>query len=157
MPLTTTARQTPNGIRLEDGYRSLVAFDRDPNIELWEIEVKPPGIDGGDQINTTTMHNTTWRSMASRALMTLTESTIKFAYDPLLYTAVIALCNREGAITQIFPDGSTLDYYGYLKRVEFDPLVEGTFPTGTATIVPTNVDPITRAEVAPVVTAVLGT
>ena len=154
---TLTARQDPAGIKLKDGYKSVYAFNRDPDISLWEMEVGPPGMDGGDAIETSTMHNDIWRTMAARALKTLTESTFTFAYDPAVYTQLNNLINEEGSITQHFPDGSTLTFYGYLRVVEFDPLVEGEMPTGTATVTPTNQDPVTGAEEGPVVASVAGT
>lgn len=152
-----TTRVTPVGIMLEDGFSSKIAFERDPNISLWEKSMKPPGADGGDSIEQTTMHNLVYRTMASRALITLTESTGKCAYDPQVYDQIIALINREGAITQHFSDGSKLSYFGFLKSFEPDELQEGTQPEASFTITPTNRDPITKVEQGPVVTSVAGT
>lgn len=152
-----TARVSPSGIRLDDGFRCVKTFATDPNIEIWEKGNKPPGWDGGDAIETSTMHNTEFRTMASRALKTLTESTVRFAYDPSCYTAFEDLINLETTITDTFPDGSTLAYYGFLKDVEFDELVEGEQPEGTATIVPTNWDPVNRVEAGPALASVAGT
>ncbi len=41
--------------RLDDGYQTLIEFAENPAIKLWEKSVTPPGIDGGDAIDTTTM------------------------------------------------------------------------------------------------------
>lgn len=157
MPLTSTTRQTPAGIKLDDGFACKVAFARDPDVSLWEKAVKPPGIDGGDPIDTSTMFNTVYRTMASRSLKTLTPMNFKAAYDPAVYPQLIELINAEGAITVHFPDGSKLDFYGYLKSFEPDELVEGQQPEASVMIVPTNADPVTRAEVAAVMTSVAGT
>jgi hypothetical protein len=54
-----TARVDPTGIKLDDGYRTLVTFATDPNIEFWEKSVTPPGLDGGDALETKTIHNHT--------------------------------------------------------------------------------------------------
>lgn len=157
MPPATTARATPAGIRLTDGHSTKIAFAADPDVSFWEMSVKPPGIDGGDAVQTTTMHNTTWRTMASRQLKTLTECTGEAAYDPNVVNNVNALINVETSITVRFPDGSTLDFYGFLKSVEFNDITEGNMPTLNYTIVPTNQDPTTGAEAAPVLTSVAGT
>lgn len=154
---SATVRVAPSGIKLKDGFSTKVTFATDTNLEIWEKTVKPPGIDGGDAIDQTTMHNTTWRTMAARQLKTLTEASSKFAYDPSCYTAFIALINVETTITKTFPDGSTLAFYGFLKMVEFDDLAEGTQPEGTMTIVPTNFDPTNKVEAGPTITSVAGT
>jgi len=154
---TPTTRQDPGGIYLKDGYRSLITIGVDPDLSLWEIGVKPPGMDGGDAINTTTMHNDTYRTMAHRALKTLTESTFRFAYDPAVYSQLESQINVDTTITQRFPDGSTLAYYGFLQKAEFDELVEGEMPTGTATVCPTNFDHVNKVEASPAVASVAGT
>lgn len=153
-----TARQDPTGIMMTDGYRSLITFATDPDIELWEKgPIGAPGIDGGEAIETTTHHNDTYRTMASRALRTLTEFTFEFGYDPTIYTAGEALINYETTITRSYPDGSTLAFYGYLRMIEFADLQEGEVPTGTCTVTPTNFDPVNKVEAGPVMTSVAGT
>lgn len=154
---STTARTTPPGIVLEDGFSATIAFERDPDVNFWEKTVSPPGIDGGDAIATTTMHNTLWRTMAARSLQTLTEMTTKVAYDPVVYSEILALVNQPGSITVHFPDGSTLDFFGYLRLFEPDDLTEGEQPEATVTITPTNTDPSDSTEAAPVLTEVSGT
>lgn len=153
-----TTRGTPTGLRLDDGYSTKLAFARDPTICFWEKTVKPPGVDGGDAIDTTTMHNTTYRTMAARALITLTESSLTVAYDPNVYNTIITnLLNQEGAITVHFPDGSKLSFFGYLRTFEPNDCAEGEQPTATINITPTNYDPVNGVEAAPVLTSVAGT
>lgn len=153
----TTARQTPAGIKLDDGYSTKIAFERDPDVSFWEKTVQPPGIDGGDAIDTTTMHNAAWRTMAARALKTLTECSVVAAYDPNVYNNILNLINAEGSITIHFPDASKLDFYGYLKTFEPSENTEGEQPEATITIVPTNYDPANDTEASPVLTSVAGT
>lgn len=154
---TPTARGTPSGIKLEDGFRSLHTFSHNATIGLWEVDIAPPGDDGGEPINTTTMHNITYRTMSPRALISSSPSTIRFAYDPAARASIRQELNREQTMTVTFPDGSTEAYYGFLQSVTFDALVEGTMPMGTAVIQPTNFDPTNRVEAGPVVTSVAGT
>lgn len=153
----TTVRQTPAGIKLDDGYSTKIAFAADPDVSFWEKTVQPPGIDGGDAIETTTMHNTTWRTMASRALKTLTEASCTAAYDPNVYNNILSLINVETSVTVHFPDGSTLAFYGFLKTFEVNEHTEGEQPEATITITPTNYDPTNKVEEAPVLTSVAGT
>ena len=152
-----TLRQDPTGIKLDDGYRTLVTFATDPDICFWEKEVTPPGLDGGDAVETFTMHNDRWRTMAPRALITMTEFELTCAYDPAIYTAALALVNVKTTVTVQFPDGSTLAFYGYLRTFEPDALSEGEQPEATITVQPTNADPQTGAEEGPVLVSVAGT
>lgn len=152
-----TARQTPAGIRLGDGFRTLVTFALNPTISFWEIGVTPPGMDGGDEVDTTTMHNLTYRTRNPRKLVTMTEFTMTASYDPNLYNTIFTLINRETTVTVTFPDGSTLAFYGYLRSFEPGELVEGEQPEADITVVPTNQDPTSGTEEAAVLTSVAGT
>lgn len=151
------ARQSPEGIRLDDGHSTLVTFSADPDAALWEKSVTPPGIDGGDAIDTTTMHNVAWRSRAPRQLKTLTDFSMVCAYDPAVYTSILGLVNVNTTVTVTFPDGSTLAFFGYLRTLEFSEIQEGEQPEVTVTITPTNIDPADHEEAAPVLTSVSGT
>lgn len=153
--MVTTARAAPVGIRLDDGFSTKIAFAADSNISFWEVGVSPPGYDGGDAIDYTTMHNSTYRVFAPRQLKTLTEAGGTVQYDPDIYNQAIAIINVNGWITVHFPDGSTLDFVGFLKTFEPDELTEGEAPTASISIVPTN--QLLGVETAPVLTNVAGT
>jgi hypothetical protein len=149
----TTARVTPPIAGFKDGFSTKIAFAADSNVTLWEKTVKPPGVDGGDPIETTTMFNATYRTMAARSLKTLTNGTTTCAYHSSVLPQIVALINVEGAITIHFPDGSTWDFFGYLKSFEPQEHVEGEQPTANCEFVCTNVDPSDDSESAPVYTA----
>lgn len=150
MPVpSVTARSIPSGLKMDDGYQALIAFAADPDVSFWEKTVKPPGVDGGDAIETTTMHNDTYRTMASRALKTLTEASCTAAWDPKLYDQIIALINVETSITIHFPSGATLAFFGFLKSFDPSELKEGEQPEASITIVCTNVDPSDGTEAGP--------
>lgn len=155
--MTTTSRTAPVGTKLNDGYQTLIAFEVDPDVSFWEKTVQPPGVDGGDAINTATMHNTTWRTMAARSLKTLTPFKVTCAYDPLVYNQIVAMINVEGEITVHFPDTSTLDFFGFLKSFIPGDNVEGEQPEAELEIVPTNYNPNTGNEAGPTFTNNSGT
>jgi hypothetical protein len=142
---------------LDDGFSTLITFAADDDVAFWEKTVQPPGVDGGDGIDQTTMHNTAWRVMRARQLKTLTDVAVVAAYDPKVYDEIIALVNVEGSITCLFPNNDTLDFYGYLK--EFTPQVheEGTQPEANIVIVCTNWDPSANEEAGPNYKTSLGT
>ena len=155
---TTSTRGTPAGYFLPDGYSSKIALTRLLTVSFWEKTVKPPGWDGGDAIDITTMHNTAYVTMAARALATLTENTTTAAYDPNVMSQIVStLLNQEGSCTHSWGDGSTIAYYGYLRVFEPNDCTNGEQPEATVTITPTNYDPVARVEAAPVITSVSGT
>lgn len=146
-------RVTPTGRRLEDGFRTLIAFAVDPDILLWEISVQPPGVDAGEFINISTQHQTRWRQFATRSLITLTDGSFVAAYDPALIPLLVAIAGVEGAVTILYPNLAALSFYGALRLWDADSMEEGTMPQGTGTVGCTNTDPITGAEEGPVLSA----
>lgn len=152
-----STRGTPAGIKLKDGFSTKISFSANLTIEFWEKSVTPPGLDGGDAIEQTTMFNATYRTFAARQLKTMTEVKVKAAYNPKLYTSILALINVETSVTVHFPDGSTLVFYGFLKEFMPGELKEGEQPEADITVVCTNADPTTGAETAAVYTDVVGT
>lgn len=151
-----TTRSTPVGRMLENGYQSLVTFEADPDVALWETEVTPPGIDGGQKIDVTTMHNVTTKTSAPQALGDITDNQFSAAYDPMVYTQIIALRNLRTTITVQFPNGDTLAYFGFLQKFEPTSLKNGEFPIATVTISATNRDS-SGLEQTPVLTTAAGT
>jgi hypothetical protein len=74
-----------------------------------------------------------------------------------MYTRALALVGVATVVTWLFPDGTTLCHYGYMKS--FIPMElpgDGTQPEADVEIVCTNRDP-NGAEEVPVLTNVAGT
>ena len=153
---TTTARGTPTGRKLKDGFPSKIAFSRTPAMNIWEKTLGLPPVDGGDAIDTTTMLNTSVMTRWHQYLVDYGEFTVSGGYDPGLYDTAYDDVNVNQEITRYFADGSTIDFWGYIRRVEFAEASKGTFPEVTLTIVPTNEDNDGN-EQAPVLTSVTGT
>lgn len=157
---TPTARLNPSDdakIPLQDGHATFITLEADPSIAFWEKTTQPPGYDGGDAVDTTTMHNTTYRTFAPRQLATLTEISVTAGYDPVLYTDILARINVRDTITITFLDGSTVAFYGYVKSFEPQDNEEGNYPEATLVIQPTNWDHINNVEEGPAVSEVAGT
>ncbi|MCK9571407.1 hypothetical protein M0R72_20835 [Candidatus Pacearchaeota archaeon] len=154
---STTARTTPVGIKLDDGFSTKITPAADADVSFWEKTVQPPGDDGGDPISTTTMHNTTYRTKAARQLIDSTDCVVVGAYDPAVKTQIKSLINVETSWTITYPDGSTEDFFGFLRTAEFSALAEGEQPEGTFTITVTNWDPVNNVEQGSVITEVAGT
>lgn len=147
------APRTPGGTPLEDGYQAMHVFEDDTDIALYEIAVKPPGLDGGEKIDQTTQHNEEVRTFAPRSLTTMTDAATTCAYDPAALADILALINEPQLIKTYFPDGGFYSYYGYLRSFEPAELVEGTRPTAQVVIAVTNVDPSDGSEHTPTYTA----
>jgi hypothetical protein len=154
---TPTVRSTPSGIKLRDGFGGLITLAIDPDIEFWEITVKPPALMGGDPIKSTTNHNDNVHTKRPRTIQDRGNIQATVAYDPKCMASAKAAINVETTVTKTWPDGSTLAAYGYLK--DFDPqnMQEGELPTANIEIVLTNWDPVNHVEADYVYTDVAGT
>ncbi len=152
-----TSRSTPSGFQMPDGYQSFITFANKPAVQLWEKTVKPPGFDGGEGIDTTTMFNQIYRTKRARHLRTLTDATANCAYDPDALDDLLSLINSETTITIRFPDNTSLAFWGYMQKVEFADLKEGEQPMASVTVTPMNYDPTTNTINGPVLTEAAGT
>jgi hypothetical protein len=154
---TVTARSTPAGIPLTEGYQILFAFERDPDISIWEKTVKLPSIDMGDPIDISSQHSVEWIPMVSAALATLGEITISGSFDPNAYNQLIAMKGINQSCTLHLPDGSTIAFWGYLKKVEGPEGKKKEQPDLSITVQPSNYDPENHVVAGPVITSVSGT
>lgn len=152
-----SVRVTPGGIFLPDGYQSFLVVALDTDLSIWEKSGGSLGLDGGEPINITTMHNVLWRTMFLRQLITSTEFNVTGAYDPALLTQLLAVLNVPTTITRVFGDGTTVAFYGGLRNAQFGDLVEGQQPEVTITVTPTNYDHINHVEAGPTVVSAAGT
>lgn len=153
----TTTRSSPVGAFLKDGYQTLIAFAADPDVSFWEKAVQPFGMDGGDAIDNTTMHNTTYRVMRSRSLITATDITSTVAYDPEVLDQIVALLNVETDVTVHHSNSDTWDFYGFLRSFTPQENTEGSQPEAEIVITPTNYDPDADVEAGPNFISAAGT
>jgi hypothetical protein len=138
--------------RIDDGFPTLMTFSEESAVKFYMKEVTPPGIDGGGANDTSTMHNTSWRTRAPKSLKSLTGSSIIAAYDAGVYDQIVSMCNVNQQITITFPDSSTLVFWGWLDKVTFRGMVEGAQPEVEVTIEPSNQNG-SGVETAPVYSA----
>ena len=138
--------------RIDDGFATLISFDADSDVQMWEKEVTPPGVSGGGENDTSTMRNTAWRTRAPKGLITLSESSFSAAYDPAVFDEIVAMVNVNQEITITFPDNSTLVFWGWIDEFTPGANVEGEQPTADVTIIPSNQD-AAGAEIATVYSA----
>lgn len=137
--------------RLRDGHRTLLSFALAPSVKFFQKRVTPPGIDGGGENDTTSMHNNTWRTRQPKKLYTLTPATITAAYDPAVFTEILAMINVNQLITVTFPDNSTYAFFGWVNNFTPNEHTEGEEPTASVTVIPSNQN-ASFVETAPVLT-----
>jgi hypothetical protein len=121
-------------LRLDDGFSTIIELEYLPTVKLFEKEVTPPGYNGGNPIDTTTMRNIAYRTQAPRHLKSLTKMTVTAAYATEVLPQIWQQINKNQVIMITFPDGSGLHFHGYIQ--EFTPSAhkEGEQPTATVTI-----------------------
>lgn len=157
-PTPYVSAGTPGpGAQMPDGFSSKIVFTLYPNIPMWELTPKFGGIDGGAPIKTSSMRNTLWHTAAARTLLQAEDTEVEVSFQPDLWNkAVLHLLNKNGVITEWFPDGSTLCYYGWLGKIGQFSLSEGELPKCAITIHKSNRD-ANGAEFGPVLAPASGT
>jgi hypothetical protein len=146
---------------LKDGFGIAITFGVGESgtnhgnvmLKLDPTSITPPGVDGGDPIDTVTHSNSEVRTKHPKSLKDLTNTTLTVAYDPNVWTEIVALVNDNVLITLSFPSGDALDFYGYLKSFVPGEYVEGEQPTAECEIEVTNWDHATGLESGPSLTA----
>jgi hypothetical protein len=141
---------------LRDGMRTTVTLARFPAISFKEKTVTPPGFDGGDAIEQTTMFNEDVRTKWPRQLFEMTDASATVAYDPGVFGQIRQCINIPDTITVTYPDGTTQAAWGYLQKFEPGELQEGEQPEADVTFVFMNQDE-DGVEQYPVIAEVTGT
>lgn len=150
---TPGTRTTPTGTMLRNGYQTKISFAANADVNLWERQVTPPGLDGGDKIDTTTMFNSEAKTSSPQALYEMLDSGMVCGYDESVLPDIIDLLNVETTITIEMPDGGTWAFYGALRSATPNANSNGSLPEMTCVIICTNTDPSDGSEAAPVYTA----
>jgi hypothetical protein len=152
-----TARQAPTGIWLDSGHSTKVTLGNRPAISFWEKTVTPPGVDVGDAIDTTNMHNTRYVTKAPQPLVDITDASGTCSYDPNVLVDIVAYIGLKTTVTITHPDGSTWAEYGFLKSFTPQENSRPNQATANFSIVFTCYDPVNHAEAGPTVVSVSGT
>jgi hypothetical protein len=154
---TPVTRLAATGTELVNGKRVSIAIALNPSIDIYEEEVAPPGMDTEDAIDTTTQRNIRWMTYAPGDLIKLTEFDVLCGYTPHSYVSLLAILGIATTLTVRFPNGDKLSFYGYVKTTKPTSMKRREKPKMTITFMPTNLDPVTCEEAAPVFSAGSGT
>jgi hypothetical protein len=137
-----------NELRLDDGFPTYITFANIPTVKLYEKEVTPPGMTANGPIDTTTMRNTAWRTMAPKQLKTMPQISATVAYATDAIEVLYGQIGVNQPVTVTFPDGSSVSFWGWIEEFTPGANTEGEQPTASLTVQPSlrNAD---GTEVAP--------
>jgi len=136
--------------RLDDGFSTTLSFEDDTDVQMAEITVTPPGVDGGGGIDITTMQNSAFRTMAPKSLKTLSPVSATVSYDVDFYTEILSMVNANQLITVNFPGAKTVAFYGFINSFTPSEVAEGEQPRAELEIIVTNVND-SGVETGPVI------
>ena len=119
---------------LKNGHKTLIEFSEAPALAWEEKSVTPPSLDGGDAVDTTTMRNDTVRTSQPRTLISMGDASVTAAYDPIMYSTLLTMINVNQLITITEPDGSTVEFWGWLRTFTPNEHTEGEQPTAVYAI-----------------------
>ena len=125
---------------LKNTHGITMTFAGHASLYLDPKTLTPPGIDGGDAIDTSSHSNSAVRTKYPRTLKEITDAAFTAAYDPDAWDAIYAAIGANVAITITFPGtdfGNTV-VYGYLKSFIPNEYVDGADATAECVVVITN-------------------
>lgn len=126
---------------MHDGFSTIISvWTNGQPINLKEREVQPPDLDGGGEIDTTTMRNVRWRTKAPKSLWTLGDLTVQVQYDPIAYQQLLPWVNVITYFTVVFPTGQWIGFYGWIDKFTPPSHKEGEFPVAELKVHCSNTD-----------------
>lgn len=117
-----------------DGFGTRITFSANTSVSLEETSVTPPGLEGGDPIDTTSNKNDTFRSKAPRQLVEIEAGPATVKYDPSQRAALFAMINTKQTITYTYLDTSTDAAVGWLRSFKPAAMTDGEDPTADIVI-----------------------
>lgn len=126
---------------IKDGFGIQVAFaGHNFSLTIDPDSITPPGLEGGDPIDTSTQSNVKFRTKHPKSLIEVTNPRFRAFYDPAALSAIHAAINDNVAITFTYPNtgAGTLVVQGFLKTFNPSEFKEGEPPTAECEIEITN-------------------
>lgn len=123
-----------------DGQSTYVSFALQSAVHFLEKEVQPIGLDGGGSVEQTTMRNIRLRTFTPKRLYTVSEQTLKVAYDPNLLVQILGMYQANQQLITTHPDGSSWTWFGWIESFKPDSNKEGTQPEATVVLMASNLN-----------------
>lgn len=117
---------------LRDGFKTLIGFQLLPGAggtDYHEVELALPEIDGRGGIDQTSMRNTVYTTEIPKYLVTFGEFRGTFMYSAAFYVGLTGLLNRNQLLSIQLPDGTVLQFWGWVSKATPSSLKEGERPT----------------------------
>ena len=114
---------------MPEGFSTKIDFADTPQLSFWEKTVTPPGMEGGEPIDTTTMYNTLVKSKWPQTLVEITGMSLTASFLPDLINEAYAAVNVLQVITITFPNNGTASDYGWLRNFKPNRFEIGAQPT----------------------------
>lgn len=134
-------RAEPFPLPMPEGHQILIAINGYTTICFWEIDIKPPAMDGQEPIDTTTQFNTQVHTMYPRVLKKWDAVSVQASYAPAVYLDVYRIINVVLNMCIEFPNQDNLAFWGFIQKFEPEALKEGDYPKANISIVIANFDP----------------
>jgi len=115
-----------------DGYNCRISLVNQ-GITVYEKNVTPPGVEGGDPINITTNDNGDFQSFAPRSRKQKTPAQSEVTYNDTDLDALEAAVDQSDDILRVWPDDSTKLESGWLRSSIPNQTQEGEQPTTNLT------------------------
>lgn len=135
---------------LDDGFPTTISIAAG-TLTVVEKSITPPGVQGGGEINTTSMRNTAWRTKAPKSLKEASPIKLTVKYGTGVYNQIYDQINVNQALTITFPDNHTLVVWGWVDSFVPNEHTEGEEPTAEMEIIISNVN-ASGVETPPVYT-----
>lgn len=154
---SATTRITPSGRKLGKGGPCYITSASDPNIDIFEASLKPPGYKLDDRKDTTTSYNVRYRTFSPGRLLTGKDVVVQAGYDPDQQDDIWTLMGVRDTETVTLASGTKIAFYGWLDDLEFNDHKEEDDPMATLTYGQGNQDWTTCVEAGPTLVPTTGT
>lgn len=126
---------------LKDGIGTIITFTLGPFPPLYgEVELTPPGFNMGGPIDMTGLRTTGWVPQAPKSLKAGQPANVKVMFDPALVPAVWQVAGKNQTISIRWPTGATLNWWGWIEELSFEPHQTGQRPLASMVLQPSNLD-----------------
>lgn len=142
---------TPAGSKMPEGFRCKLSFGRLTTFAFWAKELTLFPINNGTPLDTTTFYNTLFKTKRPQVLYECGEVQAVGLWDPDVYkdAQYKALLGLETNISALFPQASTLSWFGFLQAITPGRLTSGEVPIMTLNIAVSNWDYTNHVEAGP--------
>lgn len=102
-------------MRIDEGFSIIITLGGIVAPLFWEVEVTPPGEDGGDPIDTSHQRSVVYVTKAPQTLVEVDDMTVAVTLDPAAVPQVRAKINVPSTCILTWPDTYEIEYEGFVR------------------------------------------